>query len=53
MRATHVAVPISPIEASIGGALIVFFILFVIFKSVVKAGIAFVIVLAILFLLHL
>lgn len=46
-------VPISPIEASIGGALIVFFILFVIFKSLVKAGIAFVIVLAILFMLHL
>ena len=47
------AVPISPIEASIGGALIVFFILFVIFKSLVKAGIAFVIVLVILFILHL
>ncbi len=47
------AVPISPIEASIGGALIVFFILFVLFKSLTKAGIAFIIVLAILYFLHL
>jgi hypothetical protein len=44
---------VSPIEAAAGGALIVFLILFLILKSVTKAGIAFIIVLAILYLLHL
>ena len=47
------AVPIQSLAASVGGALIVFFILFVIFKSLVKAGIAFIIVLAILYILQL
>ncbi len=41
------AVTSSTIETSIGGALIVFIILFVIFKGLVKAGVEFVIGLAI------